>query len=62
MGFVAVNGSPRAGMGVTGGMLKVLADGMSEGGAAPEVFNLRDMNVKPCLGDWACWSCARHES
>jgi hypothetical protein len=69
MRFVAVNGSPRAGRGVTGGILRVFVEGLLEGGGRPAgdpsvspaadpsafIRCLRDMTVKPCLGDWACW-------
>ncbi len=59
MRFFAVNGSPRAGKGVTDLILRPFVEGLAEVGAEPAsgvpVRYLRTMNVAPCRGDWACW-------
>jgi multimeric flavodoxin WrbA len=57
MKVLALNSSPRAGGGSkTELMLGKLAQGMTEAGAQVEVVNLREKEIKPCLGCFACWS------
>ncbi len=57
MKVLAINSSPR-----TGGesrselMLSHLIDGMRQGGAEVEVINLREYNIKFCLGCYSCWT------
>jgi len=52
---VAFNGSPNGPKGNTGFLLGQFIEGLKEGSAEVTLFNLCDMNIKPCLGDLACW-------
>jgi len=60
MNFFAVNGSPRGPRGVTDLVLREFVAGMTEAGGEPAggvpIRYLRDMDVRPCRGDWACWT------
>jgi multimeric flavodoxin WrbA len=57
MKVLALNSSPRAGGGSkTELMLDRLVQGMTEAGAQVEVVNLREKEIKLCLGCFACWS------
>lgn len=61
--YFAVNGSPRGRRGLTALMLRALVEGLGEGGATPadaptgtEVWELGELDIRPCRGDWACWT------
>lgn len=63
MRYFAINGSPRGPRGITATLLDALVEGLSAGDAvtvgdpgAPDVWNLRDLDIRPCRGDWACWT------
>lgn len=52
---LALNGSPRAGAGVTARLLEPLLAGMGEAGAETELIQVRDLNLEPCIGCYSCW-------
>ena len=57
MKVLALNSSPRTGMNSkTELMLNALVEGMREAGAEVEVINLREKNVKNCIGCFTCWT------
>jgi multimeric flavodoxin WrbA len=57
MNILALNSSARAGSdSKTEIMLNALLDGMREAGAAVEVVNLKDKNIKICAGCYSCWT------
>jgi len=57
MRILALNSSPRSGgQSKTELMLKHLADGMVDAGADVEVTNLREKNIKNCIGCFTCWT------
>ncbi|HNS20620.1 MAG TPA: flavodoxin family protein [Sedimentisphaerales bacterium] len=55
MKAVVINGSPRGDKGNTGLILNPFLEGMKSAGAEVEVFETKDMNVRPCQGEYACW-------
>lgn len=55
---VALMGSPRKN-GNTSNLIKEIIRGAEKSGAETKVFNLIDMNIKPCQ---ACYYCRKHES
>ena len=55
MKVVAINGSPRGDKGNTGLILNPFLEGMRSAGAEVTVFETKDMNVRPCQGEYACW-------
>jgi multimeric flavodoxin WrbA len=55
MKVLALNGSPNKGRGGTAQVLSPFLEGMSEAGAEVEVLYVYDLQVKPCLGCFACW-------
>jgi multimeric flavodoxin WrbA len=52
---VVVNGSPRMARGNTGRVLAPFLDGMVEAGASVQLFYVKQLNVKPCMGEFHCW-------
>lgn len=55
MKVVAFNASPKMEHGGTAVVLNPFLDGLRETGADVELFYVRKLSVKPCLGDFACW-------
>jgi multimeric flavodoxin WrbA len=57
MKILAINSSPRSGgQSKTELMLNHLVEGMQEAGADVEVVNLREKNIKNCIGCYTCWT------
>ncbi|MGY5857757.1 MAG: flavodoxin family protein [Candidatus Thorarchaeota archaeon] len=56
MKVVAVNGSPRMEKGRTTSILTPFIEGLKKGGASVEHYYLQKMNIRPCVGDFKCWS------
>jgi len=57
MRVFAVNSSPRKeGQSKTELMLNHLVEGMREAGAEVETVNLREKNIKNCIGCFTCWT------
>jgi len=52
---LALNGSPRAGAGVTSMLLQQLLAGMREAGAETRLIQVRELNLEPCIGCYFCW-------
>jgi len=53
--ILALNGSPRAGAGVTSRLLEPLLAGMREAGAETELIRVRELGLEPCIGCYSCW-------
>ncbi len=56
MKVVAINGSPHRGKGNTALILDPFLQGLGDGGAEVELFYTRDLDIKPCLGCFGCWT------
>ncbi|MCK5205109.1 MAG: flavodoxin family protein, partial [Desulfobacterales bacterium] len=57
MKILAINSSPRSGgQSKTELMLNHLVEGMQNAGADVEVVNLREKNIKNCIGCFTCWT------
>jgi multimeric flavodoxin WrbA len=57
MKIFAINSSPRVGgQSKTELMLNHLVDGMREFGAEVDIVNLREKNIKSCIGCFTCWT------
>ncbi len=57
MQVLALNSSPRkSGQSKTELMLGHLTDGMRQAGATVDIVNLREKQIKPCIGCFTCWS------
>ena len=57
MKILAINSSPRTGgQSKTELMLNHLVEGMQEAGADVEIVNLREKNIKHCIGCYTCWT------
>ena len=57
MKIFAINSSPRSrGQSKTDLMLNQLVEGMRDAGARVEVVNLREKNIKNCIGCYTCWT------
>jgi multimeric flavodoxin WrbA len=57
MKILAINSSPRSGgQSKTELMLSHLVEGMRQAGADVEVVNLREKNIKNCIGCYTCWT------
>lgn len=57
MRILAINSSPRTGgQSKTELMLNHLIKGMRDAGAEVEVVNLREKNIKNCIGCFTCWT------
>lgn len=55
MKALIVNGSPKGNRGNTALLLDPFAEGLQESGAAVETILVRDLSIRPCMGDYACW-------
>jgi multimeric flavodoxin WrbA len=53
---VAINGSPNMNKGSTAKILGPFLDGMREAGASVQLFYAKQLNVKPCTGEFHCLS------
>ncbi len=53
--ILALNGSPRAGAGVTSRLLEPLLAGMRDAGAETELIRVRELSLEPCIGCFSCW-------
>lgn len=53
---VAINGSIRTEKSDTAMLMKPFLDGMKEAGASIELFYVKRLNIKPCIGDFHCWN------
>jgi len=53
---VAVNGSPSMEKGNTDRILKPFLKGMTEAGSEVDLYYVKQMDVKPCKGDFYCWN------
>ncbi len=58
MNILVINGSPKAERSNTWQLTNAFLEGMNESGEAIETQTLtvRDMNIRPCLGCFSCWS------
>lgn len=56
MKVLAINGSPHRGKGNTALILDPFLEGLRDGGADVELLYTRDLDVKPCLGCFGCWT------
>lgn len=56
MKAVIINGSPNGSKGNTGLILNPFCEGMEAAGAEVRTFLVKDMDVKPCLGEYYCWT------
>ena len=55
MKVLAINGSPHRDKGNTALILRPFLEGMDDAGAGVELLHTRDLDIKPCLGCFACW-------
>ncbi len=55
MKVLAFNSSPNMAKGGTALILAPFLAGLKKAGAEVELFYLRQLNIKPCLGCFACW-------
>lgn len=55
MHVLALNGSPHGPEGNTWKLVEPFLAELTETGAAVETVHVRDLNVAPCLGCFACW-------
>ena len=55
MEILAVNGSPRGSRGTTHLVLSRLLEGARAEGARCRLVELNDLDIRPCLGELACW-------
>ena len=53
---VAVNGSPRMEKGRTTSILTPFLEGLRKGGASVEHYYLQKLKIRPCIGEFKCWS------
>ena len=56
MKVIAFNASPRKNNGNTALILNPFLEGMKELGADIEVYQVYDLKINPCHGDFACWT------
>jgi len=56
MKILAINGSPRGKNGNTDRILQSFLQGAREAGAETETIYLKDLEIKPCLGCFTCWT------
>ncbi|MEM3673369.1 MAG: flavodoxin family protein [Candidatus Bathyarchaeia archaeon] len=52
---MAVNGSVRMEKSNTAMLMEPFLEGMKEAGASVELFYVKRLNIKPCIGDFHCW-------
>jgi len=55
MKIVAINGSPHKGKGNTAVVLGPFLEGLRDAGADVELLYVKDLDIHPCLGCFACW-------
>jgi len=55
MKVLALNGSPRKTVSATHRILEALLAGMRDAGAETELVQLRDLDLRPCIGCYTCW-------
>lgn len=51
---MAINSSPKKGKSNTSLILDPFLDGMKDAGADIELFYIRDLEIKPCTGEFNC--------
>jgi len=56
MKILAFNGSPRGKRSNTDRILHPFLEGAMEAGAETEIIYLKDLEIKPCLGCFTCWT------
>jgi len=56
MNVLAFNGSPRGKRSNTDRILQPFLEGARDAGAETETIYLKDLNIKPCLGCFTCWT------
>jgi len=66
MKVLALNSSPKADKGNTAVVLTPFLDGMRAAGAEVELFNLAQLQINPCHGEFNCWlrtpgECYQHD-
>ena len=52
---LTINSSPKKGKSNTSLILNPFLDGMKEVGADVELFYIKDLEIKPCTGEFNCW-------
>ena len=55
MKILVVNGSPRGAQGNTAFLTRAFIEGATEAGAQCEAVYLKDKQIDPCVGCFACW-------
>lgn len=55
MKAIAINSSPKKEKGNTAAILNPFLEGLREAGADVELFYTKQMEIRPCQGDLACW-------
>ncbi len=55
MRVVAISGSPHLGKGNTALLLDPFLEGMRGAGASVELFYTKQLEIKPCQGEFNCW-------
>lgn len=55
MKVLALNSSPKGDRSCTSLILNPFLEGLEEEGARVELFYTRDLNIKPCTGEFHCW-------
>ena len=55
MNVLAINSSPKMDKGNTALVLNPFLDGCREAGAQVEVLYTKQLDIKPCQGEFACW-------
>ncbi|MEM3666204.1 MAG: flavodoxin family protein [Candidatus Bathyarchaeia archaeon] len=53
--MVAINGSVRMEKSDTAMLMKPFLEGVKKAGASVELFYVKRLNIKPCIGDFYCW-------
>ncbi len=56
MKVLAINSSPLMGKGNTAVILDPFLEGMREAGAEVELLYTKKLDIKPCQGDFICWT------
>ena len=56
MKAIAINASPHMGKGNTALLLDPFLEGMREAGAEVELFYTKKLDIKPCQGEFHCWT------
>jgi len=53
--IIAISGSLRMEKSDTTKLMKPFLEGMEKAGASTELFYVKRLNIKPCIGDFHCW-------